>query len=332
MVYSEAANIWVDIYLMSGTAASSASAYSATITDTRDWMSFVDDLGAVGKQLLDDGEFQAIAAGGNEETNIAGSADPVTTGGHSDTVGRRMISNVGVEDAAGAMYQWLRDQSYRFDGGSIGMVAAAETTAVTYDATPGGNQIYLCYDAAGVPYLACNMANDTADKVLTFGTNYKVVVQHEASPSGVALYFDDNATQPGRLLTNNTVTGKNEHIRTNDPEHFVRIVHDADAATTGAELNFDDGADERLECACAGEANADFDLAELAFAGPSWGYYDLPGAKGSFYRQGSYGTVCLRAGGYWDAGADCGSRCRTAYSYRWYTHSSIGGRGRAEPL
>ncbi|MBC7350418.1 MAG: hypothetical protein H5U05_10655 [Candidatus Aminicenantes bacterium] len=113
MVWCEAANIWVDIYLQSGTGATTASAYGATITDARTWMDHVDDLAAVGKRLLSDDEFQIIAAGGNEETNIAGSADPGTTGGHIDTNGRRMISYIGCEDCAGVVYQWLSDQSYR---------------------------------------------------------------------------------------------------------------------------------------------------------------------------------------------------------------------------
>lgn len=118
MVYSEQAGIWVDIYLQSGTGASTKSVNGGTITDNRDWMDFVDDLGAVGKRLLDDGEFQKIAAGGNEETNIAGSADPGTTTGHTDTAGRRMVSNIGCEDCAGVVYQWLLDQSYRVGTGA----------------------------------------------------------------------------------------------------------------------------------------------------------------------------------------------------------------------
>jgi len=51
----------------------------------------------------------------NEETNITGSTDPVTTGGHSDTGARRMISNIGCEDCAGALNQWLSDQSAMYD-------------------------------------------------------------------------------------------------------------------------------------------------------------------------------------------------------------------------
>lgn len=115
MVWSDEAQIWVDIYLASGMGSSTASVYGGTILDSRNWMDFVDDFGAVKKQLLDDAEFQLIAAGSNEETNISGSADPVTTGGHSDSAARRMISNIGCEDCCGAMWQWLRDQSFRSD-------------------------------------------------------------------------------------------------------------------------------------------------------------------------------------------------------------------------
>lgn len=112
MVYSAQADLWVDIYLQSGTGETTASTYGATITDTRTWMDYVDALAAVGKRLLWDGEFQIIAEGSNQRTNIYGSADPVTTGGHVDTANRRMLSTIGCEDCCGAMYQWLQDQQY----------------------------------------------------------------------------------------------------------------------------------------------------------------------------------------------------------------------------
>ena len=115
MVYSEAINKWVDIYLASGTGTSTASVYGGTISDSRDWNDFVDDGAAVKKRMLDDGEFQVIAAGSNEQTNIYGSSDPGTTGGHIDTASRRMISSIGVEDACGVMWQWLSDQSSTYD-------------------------------------------------------------------------------------------------------------------------------------------------------------------------------------------------------------------------
>jgi len=208
MAYSDLAGIWVDIYLASGTGASIASVNGGTISDTRNWMDFVDDFASVKKQLLSDVEFQIIAAGSNEETNIVGSADPVTTGGHSDTAGRRMISNIGCEDCCGAIWQWLRDQSYRFDGA----------------------------------------ANHT----------------HQVTVSG-------------------------------DPETVA-------------------------------SGNPSGDVA------PAFVYHNLPGSKGSLYRQGAYGDIKLRAGGVWDYGASCGSRSRFAASYRWDAASYLGGRGRSEPL
>jgi len=116
MVYVDAIDKWVDIYLPSGTGVNTKSVFGGVISDGRNWMDFVDDGGAVKKRLLIDMEFQLAASGSNEGTVIAGSADPVTTGGHSDTASRRMISKYGIEDMCGAMYQWLLDQSYRFEG------------------------------------------------------------------------------------------------------------------------------------------------------------------------------------------------------------------------
>ena len=116
MVYVDAIDKWVDIYLPSGTGASTLSVYGGTISDIRNWMNFVDDGAAVKKRLMRDAEFQIAAGGSNEGTNITGSADPVTTGGHTDTGSRRMISNYGIEDMCGVMWQWLDEQSYRFDG------------------------------------------------------------------------------------------------------------------------------------------------------------------------------------------------------------------------
>jgi hypothetical protein len=118
MVYSPMANIWVDIYLASGTGVNTKSVFGGVISDTRDWMDFVDDGGLVNKRLLYDPEFQLIATGSNQETNIVASADPVTTGGHVDTAGRRMIANNGAEDCCGVMWQWLIDQSWQYAGGS----------------------------------------------------------------------------------------------------------------------------------------------------------------------------------------------------------------------
>jgi hypothetical protein len=115
MVYDESLDLWVDIYMASGTGSSTSSTFGATISDTRNWMDFADDGKAVKKRMLRDFEFQSVAAGSNEETSIAGSTDPGTTGGHSDTASRRMISNIGCEDCCGVLWQWLDEQSTRWD-------------------------------------------------------------------------------------------------------------------------------------------------------------------------------------------------------------------------
>jgi hypothetical protein len=114
MVWSAKANIWVDIYLMSGTGTSTLSVNGGTISDNRNWMDFVDDAAAVGKRLLRDYEFQVVAQGITEGVNIHDSADPGTTGGHIDTNHVRILSNIGCEDLAGVMWQWLDEQSFQY--------------------------------------------------------------------------------------------------------------------------------------------------------------------------------------------------------------------------
>ena len=227
MVYDAGINKWVDIYLASGTGASTASVNGGTISDNRNWMDFVDDGIAVKKRLLSDIEFQSAAAGSNEETNILGSSDPGNTGGHEDTVNRRMISNIGCEDMCGAMYQWLNEQSTRIEG------SHTHTQTIT----------------------------------------------HKAGATGSALFKDQAETTPNAVLGS------------------------------------------------AADENIASDATDIA----AWGWYNLPGSKGSLYRQGTYGDVKLRAGGHWNGGAYCGSRCRFAVSYRWNADAAIGARFLSEP-
>ena len=146
--------LWVDIYLTSGTGASTLSVNGGTISDNRNWMDFVDDYGSVGKRMLSDPEFQLIAAGSNEETNIAGSAASVTTGGHSDTASRRMISNIGCEDCCGVIGQWLSDQSSIYDDA---------VTAGWYDLAGAKGSLYRAADSNDSKLLAGGGWNAAAD-------------------------------------------------------------------------------------------------------------------------------------------------------------------------
>lgn len=125
MAYDTKDQCWKFIYMASNDGGKAASVFGATIWDTLTWFSAVDACALAGVRLMRDFEFQNGALGSNEATNIAGSTDPVTTGGHSDTAGRRMISSTFLEDCCGALWHWLDEQSYRFDA------AAAHTHSVT---------------------------------------------------------------------------------------------------------------------------------------------------------------------------------------------------------
>lgn len=109
MVYCEALDFWVDIYLQSGTGEATASVFGGTITDTRSLQNHAEDMFLVNKRLLSSDEFSAAAEGANQRASISTADDPVTAGGHTASDGRRMISNIGCEDTCGALWQWLRD-------------------------------------------------------------------------------------------------------------------------------------------------------------------------------------------------------------------------------
>jgi hypothetical protein len=114
MAYDENACIWVDIYLPSWDGAQMRSVYGGVILDGYSAMPmhgerFVEYAGKVKKFLLSRDQFLTIAETSNQKTNINGSADPNTTGGHVDTAGRRMVSAGFIEDLTGALWQWTSD-------------------------------------------------------------------------------------------------------------------------------------------------------------------------------------------------------------------------------
>lgn len=112
-VYDPKTQLWVDIYLPSLSGLGAVSVNGGTILDTVTWFKCVDHGLNSSVRMMKYSEF-AAAYGSNEMTNINGGADPVTTGGHTDTTGRRMVSHIGLEDCCGAMRQWGLDTSYSF--------------------------------------------------------------------------------------------------------------------------------------------------------------------------------------------------------------------------
>ena len=111
---------WKGIYLPSVSNGQLVSVFGGTIADgvsatAFHWYKFAEWFRRIGQRMLFQDEFFTLSMGSNQGTNITGSADPNTTGGHTDTAGRRMISNEGAEDCCGVMWQWGMDS---LSGGS----------------------------------------------------------------------------------------------------------------------------------------------------------------------------------------------------------------------
>ena len=112
MVYDKDTDMFIDVYLQSGTGLNTKSVYNATHTVSRAGTCHQEDMRQVGKKLLNDYMFCSAAIGGNECTNITGSSDKTTVGGHVDTAGKRMVSAIGCEEMAGYLWQWLDEFPY----------------------------------------------------------------------------------------------------------------------------------------------------------------------------------------------------------------------------
>lgn len=114
MVFVDKLNKWIAIYLPSWNGSKIVSKFNQEIIDGEssypmDGEQFVEFMSDIGGRLPTRDEFKVFSEGSNQKTNIQGSADPVTTGGHVDTAGRRMISDYGIEDCCGAIWQWSSD-------------------------------------------------------------------------------------------------------------------------------------------------------------------------------------------------------------------------------
>lgn len=114
MAYDERTDVWISIYLLSWDGSKLVSTNNGVVADgtsSKKWHAelFVEELAKLKMRLPHRYEFQVAAKGSNEETNIKNSADVNTTGNHFDTANRRMISNLGLEDCCGFMWQWTED-------------------------------------------------------------------------------------------------------------------------------------------------------------------------------------------------------------------------------
>jgi len=113
MVFDPDTKLWWDIYLESWSGSLPQSKYGAVhMTGASTYPAhgekFAELASLVHKRLPDRDDFICVAKGSNENTNITGSTDQSTVGGHVDTSNRRMISNIGLEECCGYLWQWVR--------------------------------------------------------------------------------------------------------------------------------------------------------------------------------------------------------------------------------
>lgn len=119
--YINSCDMWMSIYLLSWDGEKLVSEYNGITADgtsAKKWHGelFEEQMRALKGRLPWRAEFQMAADGSNQLTAISGAKDWTYTGGHVDTKSRRMISNYGLEDCCGYLWQWCEDLG--FAGGS----------------------------------------------------------------------------------------------------------------------------------------------------------------------------------------------------------------------
>lgn len=174
--YEELTDCWIAIYLPSWDGTKLVSVYNGVIADgssAKKWHgeAFYEQFVKQGMRLVWRHEFQMGAKGSNEQTNIQGSSDPNTTGGHVDTAGRRMISNIGLEDCCGVLWQFAMDLGFAGGSGWTNSVYHSAVDDRSYGQTYGtlyrlllgsswlngaycGSRSAYCYDSSAYVYVS----------------------------------------------------------------------------------------------------------------------------------------------------------------------------------
>ena len=243
MVY-DPRGFWVDIYLPSWDGTKLVSEYGGTIVDGTSTKAmhgemFAEYFPKVGKRLHLREEFISFAEGSNQGTHIYGDADPDTTGGHKDTASRRMISNLGVEDCCGALWQWSGDTyeswAAKIDGTATS-INWAKTNGATYLSGMGWQDDLVVYNSAldsekrGSCYALLRRGNVGAnwdDAAPRPGSrafnanNFGVNVNANNSARGVSRY------DGGEAPTLEPLT----HLQLVVPALLIRVKHEARVAT-----------------------------------------------------------------------------------------------------
>ena len=111
MVFDPRIRLWTDIYL---TDAGGTGSFGAAIHYFENWAEFTELQARRGRVLPDDSAFTSIMSG-SSPTSLP--TAPVTAGGNMDTAGRRLLSDIGVEDGTRVLWHFL-DAKVMVAGGS----------------------------------------------------------------------------------------------------------------------------------------------------------------------------------------------------------------------
>ena len=125
MVWIPQIGLWADIYLGSWNGSKLVSAYNGvpvtgTSSKAMHGIMMAEEYGLVNKCLPSYDNFIIAAKGTPEGSHISTDAVPTGAGGHIDKSSRRIISNYGLEDCCGVLWQWGRDcpEHYLASGGN----------------------------------------------------------------------------------------------------------------------------------------------------------------------------------------------------------------------
>lgn len=297
----KAPGFWSMIYLASGTGSNTASAWDATISDTRDWNTFVADFAAVGMFLPTDTLFQILAYGSPEQVNINGSLDPVKTGkigtytrssgsGLNDfSIDRTLFSRTDFAqsyeftiDATGTpdSFKWRQ----RYPNGTWGSYTTGVAITGDWQTIADGLKIKF----------AATTGHTLNDVFMAYCMDAPVAT------NGVRMISDHGVYGACGMLWQWLSDQSYRFDGAANHTHQVTVSGDPETVTSG---------------------NPSGDVA------PAWGWVALPGSRGQLYKQGSYGDVKLAAGGNWGYSSLCGSLARFEKSCRWDTYSDFGARG-----
>jgi hypothetical protein len=296
-------------------------------------MDFVDDFAAIGCRMLEDDEFQAIAAGSNEECNIATGADPATTGGH--TAYELLTLDVAPGGGGWAAGDYIIGATSTFSCKIVQVLSTTtyivknRTGAFTLGEVLNNSELLTLDVAPANPYWS------VGNTITGASSGKSCVILEVLTNLTYAVKLRNGNFTAGEILSNGTTTADQGGAH---PTVTTTIAADQGETRPIVALDYTYGGRMISYIGCEDCCGAMWQwLRTQSFRSDDvtgWGGYDLPGAKGSLYNQDGAGGVAdikLLAGGVWGDGAACGSRCRGAHNYRWAAASVIGGRFCAEP-